>query len=265
MLASTNMAERALSSLKVVLLGLVAVAALLASAATASGATQAVDFPDKPPSEHFYVDNAGMLTTEDARQIDEIADSLLKQRGIPIFVVTIENLTLYEARSLGIEDYAQALFNHWGIGSQEHNYGVLLLISQGDRKARIQLGGGYGFEFDVAAQRIMDKLIIPNFKREAFSTGILDGVRGLDAMARGERIPARTQPWWVWPAAILAVIGLIFAIYSLFKSGRKGWAWALIVAVFALLFFLLRMAGSVSSDGGFDGGSSDGGGATGDW
>ena len=110
----------------------------------------------------------------------------------------------------------------------------------------------------------MQSLIIPAFKRGDYSTGISDGVRGMDAMARGLQLPKPTAPWWFWPAVIIGGIGLVMLIINLFKTGRSGWAWALIVGIGLLLFFILRNMPS-GSGGGFGGGSSGGGGATGSW
>ena len=143
---------------------------------------------------------------------------------------------------------------------------MLLLVSSGDRKARIELGADWGHEYDRDAQRVMDTLIIPNFKKQNFSGGILEGVRGLDAMARGLSLPKPKAPWWLLPLLIGGVVLTIGVIISLFKRGRSGWGWALIAALGVLIFFLLRAAVSSSGSGGaFGGGSSGGGGATGSW
>jgi uncharacterized protein len=65
---------------------------------------------------------------------------------------------------------------------------------------------------------------------------------------------------------IVTVIFLVVLIYNLFKSGRTGWAWALIIFLGVALFFILRAAAQNSgSGGGFGGGFSGGGGATGSW
>ena len=65
---------------------------------------------------------------------------------------------------------------------------------------------------------------------------------------------------------IATVIGLILLIINLFKTGRSGWAWALIVAIGLILLFILKnSATSSGSGGGFGGGFSGGGGATGSW
>lgn len=226
----------------------------------------AVTFPDKPPQSDFFVDEARLIGEDARTAINDTALSLLQQEQIPLFVVTIPSLSSYEGSASGIEGYATQLFDHWGIGSQERNHGMLLLVSVGDRKARIELGAGFERNYDRQANDIMQSLIIPAFRRGDFQAGITDGVRGMDAMARGLQLPKPKSPWWFLPAMIGGAIFLGFVIYNLFKTGRSGWAWALIAAIAVMLFFILRAsAKSGGSGGGFGGGSSGGGGATGSW
>jgi uncharacterized protein len=226
----------------------------------------AVTFPDKPPQSDFYVDEAGLLDEGARAAINDTALALLQQEQIPLFVVTIRSLSSYEASALGIEGYATQLFDHWGIGSPERNYGMLLLVSVGDRRARIELGAGFERNYDRQANDIMQSLIVPAFRRGDYQTGIVDGVRGMDAMSRGLQLPKPTAPWWYLPAMIAGAIFLGLLIYNLFRTGRSGWAWGLIAAIAVMLFFLLRSAAkSGGSGGGFGGGFSGGGGATGSW
>ncbi len=230
------------------------------------GSSRAASFPDKPPKEHFYVDEARLLKDKDAQAIDQLAASLLKDEQIPLLVVTIPSLVSHQATDHTVDSYAAALFDEWGIGSQSRNYGMLLLVSVGDRKARIELGKAWAGQHDADAGHVMDSLIVPAFKRGDFSTGIRDGVDGLDKMARGLALPKPTAPWWVLPAMILGAILVIGVIVSLFKSGRSGWGWTLIVGIGVVLFFILRSAASSGGSGGsFGGGSSGGGGASGSW
>ena len=240
-------------------------ALLLAVAALAAQASHAATFPDKPPKAHFFVDEAHLLDDQARKAIDTTAQALLKEERIPLFVVTIPSLSAHEASGLGIDQYARELFNTWGIGSPERNYGILLLVSAGDRKARIELGAGFEHRYDTQANDIMQSLIVPAFRRGDYSTGISDGVRGLDAMARGLQLPRPTTPWWFWPVLIGGAIFLGALIFNLFKNGKSGWAWALIAALAVLIYFLLRTAAAGGSGGGFGGGSSGGGGATGSW
>ncbi len=223
-------------------------------------------FPEKPNSSNFFVDEASMLSTEDAKKVNKIAGDLLRDEGVPIIVVTVPTLINYGGRADRIEDYASDLFNHWKIGSQERNYGILLLVSRGDRRARIELGAGWAHNYNRQSDQIMNTLMVPEFRTNDYSKGIVAGVGGLDAMARGLALPKPEQPWWVPYAFFGFIIVTIAVIVSLFKSGRKGWGWALLIALGALIGYLLYIASkSGGSSGAFGGGSSGGGGSTGSW
>ena len=226
----------------------------------------ALTFPEKPPDTDWLVDEAGLLEAGDMESVNEIASTLFRDERVPLYVVTIRSLAGHDAAGYSIEGYAADLFDHWGIGSKDRNYGMLLLVSSDDRRARIELGDGWGREYDRQAKETMDTLIIPSFREARFSTGILEGVGGMNAMARGLALPKSKAPWWFLPAVIAGAIFLGVLIYNLFKTGRKGWAWALIIAVGIALFFILRTAGRASgSSSGFGGGFSGGGGASGSW
>lgn len=241
-------------------------AALALAVAAAPCMASAATFPEKPPKEHFYVDQADLLNTEDAEAVDQIAGKLLEEEDIPLLVVTIPSLVRYEAVDLTVEQYARKLFDAWGIGSQERNYGILLLVSVADRKARIELGADWNHQNDQEARYVMDKLIIPKFKAGDFSGGIREGAIALDKMARGLGLPKPKRPWWVPLAVVAVAVLLVWMIVSLFRSGRKGWAWMLIIGIGIALFIILRAAANNAGSGGaFGGGSSGGGGATGSW
>ena len=226
----------------------------------------AASFPEKPPDTDFFVDQATLIVPEDRAKINEIASRLLKEERIPMYVVSIRSLAEQDAAGMSIDEYARALFDHWGVGFTDRNNGMLLVVSKGDRRARIELGADWAGRYDTAARSVMDELIVPKFKQDNYSTGIVDGVRGLDAMARGLGLPRPTTPWWFWPVVIAGLIGVVLLIINLFKTGRKGWAWALILGLAAILFFMLRAAAAGGgSGGGFGGGSGGGGGASGSW
>ncbi len=226
----------------------------------------AIEFPEKPDNANFYIDKAGIINAEAATQINQLASKLLQEEQVALFVVTLTSLADYDAAGYSIEGYAADLFDEWGIGFDDRNYGMLFLISKGDRKARIELGADWDRSYDRTAKEIMDSLIIPAFKNNDYPTGVVDGVKGLDAMARGLNLPKPEAPWWFLPAIILAVILFIAIIINLFKTGRSGWAWALIAFLGLLIFAILRSsANSGGSSGGFGGGHSGGGGASGSW
>ncbi len=228
----------------------------------------AESYPPKPDGSHYYIDEALIIDSDDAEDIDIIASLLLMEQKAPLYVVTIPSLAKYD--SYDIEDFATRLFNHWGIGWQDKNYGVLLLVSVADRKARIELGADWGHRFDYDAEKVMNHLIIPAFKKGNYSTGIADGVNGIDSMIRGLGLPEATPAWWVFPFKIFLVLFSILFDRNIYQKGDQGWAINLLIMLLSLagtliLAFIAGGGSSSGSSGGFGGGSSGGGGATGSW
>jgi uncharacterized protein len=243
-------------------------AILFMSLAPALAPGQSVKFPERPDVGQglWIVDQANLIAEAEADEINALAGALMNEEQVPLLIVTIPSLMEMDAAHFTIERYASELFDAWGIGSERRNYGMLLLVSRGDRKARIELGQGWGGQHDADAERVMQTLIIPSFREDRYSEGIMAGARGMDAMARGLALPQAKAPWWLLPAIIGVGILLIAVIISLFNSGRHGWGWALIAALGVLLFFLIRSSRNSGGSGGtFGGGRSGGGGATGSW
>lgn len=221
------------------------------------------------PGTGYVLDNAGMLTPEDIGRINLLADAAKKQSDAPIVVVTIPSLA-----SVGAHDadwYATTLFNAWQIGDRKTNQGVLLLVARDDRKARIELGAGWGYTRDADCQKIMDGWIIPRFKRGDFAQGIIKGVEALDSMVRTGKVPSPPTPVWVWPGIGGFATFLFFLIRDLVKNGMNAWGGGFLRGTGRVIVHILSNSrtssgGSSSSSSGFSGGgSSGGGGASGSW
>ena len=231
---------------------------------------------ERPGPRDFVLDHAGMLDPADREAIRARCDKLLTDTAIPIAVVTIESMAGHGAPNSSIETFATILFNQWGIGhatigERSWNNGILLLVSERDRKARIELGADWGRGYDASCQWIMDKLIVAEFKLGRFSAGIVAGVEALDNMSRDLELPRPKPPPWFYPAVILATVLGIFTVVSMIRRGASGWAWLFWGAVFGVVGYMLYQAmqpsrgGGGFSGGSFGGGFSGGGGASGSW
>jgi len=239
----------------------------------------------RPGDREFVLDKANLIQPPDVAKIKQLADRLLTDKATPIVVVTINSMAEHGGTGMRIETFARLLFDQWGVGhakihDQPWNTGILLLVSKGDRKARIELGAHWRRDQDLLCDKIMNEQIIPRFKQGDFSGGIVAGVEALDKMARGLSLPGAPSgshsatkgiPIWL----IVGVIGLaVFTMVSLARKGSGGWAWILWGIVFgiigAVLYSFLSGNRSRGSGGGFSGGSfgggfSGGGGSTGSW
>lgn len=203
-------------------------------------------------------------------------------------MVTIERMSDYGLSGISIKSFAREWFDHWQIGSKENNQGILLLISVGDRRARIELGADWGRGWDSYCQDIMDDVIIPYFKNSSYPAGIVAGVEKLSEMAANppDSSPPDTQlsfgnlgDMFSNPLSITLVIGIALVIASFFfPKQRKFLLIAGIVLIVGYFAFTLVIIGLFmygkhklgwksegSSGGSFGGGFSGGGGASGSW
>lgn len=236
---------------------------LIAGPLAGTGWAQAT-FPNRPPSGGVIVsDEIGLIKVEDRPEIERIGAALFKDRGYPVCVVTIRSLAAHKATGYPIERYAAEILKTWNLEADHRSHGMLLLVSEDDRQARIQLGTAWGAAHDGRAREIMDSLILPSFRRGEMSRGILDGVRGLDAMGRGLALPMPPFPWWLIPAVAAGALVLVGGIISLGRSGRQSWAWAIAGIVGGIL--LSRAIAWARGGGGGGDSTADESGVTGKW
>lgn len=127
------------------------------------------DVPNPKSTVNLFVQDSAQVLDENALfAIQQISETLQNKTSIEMAVVTIDNL-----EGLSIEDYAEQLFNLWGIGKKDKDNGVLILFSLQDRKVRIEVG--YGLEAiltDSRSKRIIENQGIPYFKEKKYATGL---------------------------------------------------------------------------------------------
>lgn len=90
-----------------------------------------------------------------------------------------------------IAAYAWRVADQWKIGRREVGDGVLVLVSMGDRRVRIEVARALeGAIPDLAARQIIDRAIRPAFREGRYADGLAAGVDQLIARIRGEHLPA---------------------------------------------------------------------------
>lgn len=128
------------------------------------------------PTEDFYVNDYASVISENTKKHIMDQNILLHDKtGAQIVVVTVPSLDGED-----VESYANGLFRDFGIGDKTKNNGLLLLISTGDRKVRIEVG--YGLEEilpDGKTGRIIDNYMITSLKNNDYDTASL---KGFDAL-----------------------------------------------------------------------------------
>ncbi len=224
----------------------------------------ALSFAGYPePIDEYVNDFARVIDNDIQRQIRKKLYNTEYYSGVEIVVITIRNFKEYKTGDKNWEEFSTGLFNKWGIGNKKDNDGVMLLVSVIDRKVRIELGAGYGFQYNSIMKSIIKNTLTPNFKNGEFTKGVEEGV--------GEIINQVTIPvsFFEWYnkyifAGIGALISLVIAL-KIDKKDNIGLFWIFLALAGILILEIIRGIGSGRASEGHGGGSSDGGGASGDF
>jgi uncharacterized protein len=172
----------------------------------------------------WVTDMAGILDTQQLRQLNEMIDELERATGAEMAVVILQRTLDAEPKA-----FATALFNRWGIGKKSENKGVLVLVALQQR--RIEVETGYGIEGilpDSEIGMLLQDIVVPAFRRGDYGGGLIALVRELT-----QRIRDRSSGSYSPPAAPTTPdalpIGSVL-ILALAIAGGTG----------ALVWFLMR-------------------------
>ena len=218
------------------------------------------DFP-KPAG--WVADYAGVIEPQAYQKMTGVIQELEQKTGAEIAVVTVKKL-----ENETIESFSVQLFKKWGIGKKGKDNGVLLIAAIEDRKVKIEVGYGLeGILPDGLCGEILDRYVIPAFKKGAFGEGLMMGTLALASVIAkdvgieltGEMV-AVGQPINRSPRSMILKLLLFIILIPIF-----------IRHPFLLLLFLGAGRGGGGGGGfsggfgGFGGGLSGGGGAGRGW
>lgn len=122
------------------------------------------------PTEEFYVnDFADVISSEAENEMLSRSVALEQKTSAQVVTVTVDSLNGEE-----ISDYATEIGRSWGVGSEENNNGIVILLSESDREIFIAVG--YGLEGalpDSKTGRIIDTYGLEYLNEDNFSEGLL--------------------------------------------------------------------------------------------
>lgn len=225
------------------------------------------------------VDQAGLLDSAVKGELDLMLRAVHERGGPQVGILTVKSLG-----GLPIEEASIRTVEAWKLGNQKKDDGVLLLIAPTERKLRIEVGQGLeGDLTDVAAGRIVDRVIVPYFRegnaakgieagtlailRKVYPDGFKDGELAAWASERGDIDRRSSRGVHVGGGGIprlgfLVFLILLLIVMSFSRSGRRG------NRVYSSGIGLGGALGGGSwRGGGFSGGGGgfSGGGASGGW
>ncbi len=246
------------------------------------------EFIPVPPLTGRVVDLTNTLTNNEIQALSKKLENLEKEKGSQIVVLLIPTTGIDS-----IEEYSIRVAEKWKIGRAGVDDGVILIVAKQDRKLRIEVG--YGLEGaipDVIAKRIIEEIIVPEFKKGNFYSGIDQGIDAIIALIKGEELPLEkvqkdSNPslflifgptvasfilhFFINTLLAILITTLVFSIFGIISYGFSLELLGLIfiMSIVGVTWYRTRGFGNGggSSNGGFSGGggSFGGGGASGSW
>lgn len=226
--------------------------------------------PQNPP--RLVNDFAAVMSSAEADRLEQLLVAYDDSTSTQIAIVTVRTLDGYD-----VADYANRLYEQWGIGQKETNNGILILLALEERKVRIETG--YGVEdrlTDALSRRIIEQQLLPSFREGAYAKGFEDGVFTIiDILSgayvneggkeKGDGIPGGT--------ILIVLLIILFVIIANARNGGGGQSFTGRGRSTHQPFFFPMGGGSSwggggsggGGFGGFGGGFSGGGGASGGW
>lgn len=189
-----------------------------------------------------YVSNPdGVLSERAERQIDNMLAGLWNRTSAEIAVVAVADTD----RPDDIDGFATDLFEKWGIGKDDRDNGLLILIARDSRKAVIRTGKGMeGVLPDIVAGRILRNKMFPLFKEGDYDGGTMAAVaevarvvsdpRYADELKSKYANDSRATPgggsdfdgdeffaWYLRMSAIAGAAALIAVLFIIIRGRRK--------------------------------------------
>jgi uncharacterized protein len=239
-----------------------------------SGPALALDIPQL----HGRVnDNAAMLSSEQAAQLEARLEAFETKTGHQLALLTVPSL-----QGMPIEDFAIKVAEAWRLGDKKRDDGLILIIAKEDRKSRIEVGYGLEGEIpDAIASRALREVLQPAFRRGDFAGGIQDAFSVLIDAAGGDGQAAPQRPrrasrssGGINPLAIFAIVLVFIALSAFGGGGGRGGRRRRFLGPMGGFYggfggggFGGGGFGGGGGGGGFSGGGGGfgGGGASGDW
>jgi len=234
---------------------------LLIALCTALPVCAQFDIPAKPSgnAQTSVYDYASVLTAGEKQALEQKLIRYADSTSTQIVVITITTSKGEELDLLGAR-WGQA----WGIGQAGEDNGVVVILAKDDRK--IDINTGYGIEYritDRQAKRIIEDLMIPQFRSQNYTAGLNAGADAIFSALKGEfketrEFKSNQIPWGL-------IIIFIFFIFVMIASARnkkggdgKDGKGGIGTGSTLLDILILSNLGRGGFGGGFGGGSSGG-------
>lgn len=180
------------------------------------------NIPEKPKGNEqtSIYDYVGLLTSSQKNSLEQKLIRYADSTSSQIVVAIISTLNGDDITLVGAK-WGQ----DWGIGQAKEDNGILILLAKDDRE--IDINTGYGMEYrltDILAERIINRVIIPEFKKGDYYSGLDKGTDAIFDVLNGEFKATNTSSNSNgFPFIVIVFLFIMFIIFIIaISNNRRG-------------------------------------------
>ncbi|MGN1401942.1 MAG: TPM domain-containing protein [Bacillus sp. (in: firmicutes)] len=131
----------------------------------------------EPVGDIYVQDFAGILSESQKAELIQLGRNLDDATTAQVAVLTVDSLD-----GQPIEEFSVEAFRQYGLGTEEDDNGVLLILSVGEGERHIRIEVGYGLEGaipDGKAGRILDEYAIPYLQDEQPDEAVMETYKAI--------------------------------------------------------------------------------------
>jgi uncharacterized protein len=183
----------------------------------------AQDIPDPMQPARLVNDFAGILSSEQIRNLENKLVAFNDSASTQIAVVIVKSLNGYDKN-----DFAQRLGQKWGVGQKGKQNGIVLLIKPRypREKGEVSIQSGYGLEGvlpDITCKRIVENEMIPKLKDDDYYGAIDQATSTIISITRGEYTADQyNKRKKASPYGFLVPFIIIAIVFFLIRGSRGG-------------------------------------------
>ncbi len=149
------------------------------------------DKSDTPGYKGWVNDFEDIFTEKEEKKLTQLLDSFEKETSYEVVIVTL-GMSMVGEHDSDMFNVTYKIANAWGVGKKDLNNGVLIGISRGRKKIRIQNGLGTEKVFsDEKTKEIIDTKFIPGFRNGKFFEGTYEGTKAIIDFLHDKQIPSK--------------------------------------------------------------------------
>ncbi len=174
--------------------------------------------PEAPSRQTRVYDDGNVFSAEEKQYLEQKLIKYSDSTSTQVVIATVKTLNNDDI-SLVAANWA----HKWEIGQEKKDNGIFILLALEDRK--IDISTGYGIEYlltDLISERIINRVMIPEFKKGSYFVGLDKGTTTIFEVLAGEYKGSRKESSKGFDPSFIIFIIIIIVFFILISRGNKG-------------------------------------------